>query len=65
MIEESHKRSPLPGHLNRLFSDLGDDESAIAKIARKLSLSCAQPRDHPTRTRMSTGGTSDPRNTWS
>ncbi len=37
VIDESHKRGslPLPGHFNRLFSDSGDRESAIAKAAHK------------------------------
>ena len=37
VIDESHKRGylPLPGHINRLFSDSGDRESAIAKAAHK------------------------------
>jgi hypothetical protein len=35
VIDESHKHGYLPGHLNRLFSDSGDRESAIAKAAHK------------------------------
>jgi len=35
VIEESHKRGYLPGHFNRLFSDSGDREKAIAKAAHK------------------------------
>jgi hypothetical protein len=35
VIEESHKRGYLPGRFNRLFSDSGDREKAIAKAAHK------------------------------
>lgn len=35
VIDESHKRGYLPGRFNRLFSDFGDKESAIAKVAHK------------------------------
>ena len=35
VIDESHKRGFLPGRFNRLFSDSGDRESAIAKAAHK------------------------------
>jgi hypothetical protein len=35
VIDVSHKRGYLPGHFNRLFSDSGDRESAIAKAAHK------------------------------
>jgi hypothetical protein len=35
VIDESHKHGYLPGRFDRFFSDFGDRESAIAKVAHK------------------------------
>jgi hypothetical protein len=64
VIDESHKHGYLPGRFNRLFSDSGDRESAIAKVAHKQGgdavVSWPEIKSHPVWISLAMGITGAP-----